>query len=112
MNPHKSAYETDELPLLYPAMEPDVGVEPTTYRLQGDCSTNWAKLALDHPLGFEPRTICLTGKRSNHWAMGEYSYCGATSGAGTGSGATGTCGKGDVSCTFNPTGSYIEKPKK
>ena len=26
-------------------MEPAVGIEPTTYRLQGGCSTYWAKLA-------------------------------------------------------------------
>ncbi len=26
-------------------MEPLVGLEPTTIRLQGECSTNWAKVA-------------------------------------------------------------------
>ncbi len=26
-------------------MEPTIGIEPITYRLQGDCSTSWAKSA-------------------------------------------------------------------
>lgn len=28
-------------------MEPTIGFEPTTVRLQGECSTSWAKLAND-----------------------------------------------------------------
>ena len=28
--------------LLFSLMEPQVGLEPTTCRLQGGCSTNWA----------------------------------------------------------------------
>ena len=40
---HKHYYTElyfDALRDVYYEMEPEIGLEPTTYRLQGDCSTN------------------------------------------------------------------------
>ena len=46
-------------------MEPDVGIEPTTYRLQGDCTTAvLIRLKMAPKVGFEPTTYALTARRS------------------------------------------------
>ena len=44
--------------------EPHVGLEPTTYRLQGGCSTTELKWHTGLK-GLEPSTSCVTGRRSN-----------------------------------------------
>ena len=38
-------------------MEPAIGIEPITYRLQGGCSANWAKLAQKSTVGLVFKSI-------------------------------------------------------
>ena len=52
---------------------PPDGIEPSTYRLQGGCSANWAKKAsMVGATGLEPATSSVWRKRSPSWAKCPY----------------------------------------
>ena len=55
-----ASYNHTKIHIIYFSMVPLVGFELTTYRLQGGCSTNWAKAAMAPKAGIEPTTNWLT----------------------------------------------------
>ena len=49
------------------------GIEPVTYRLKGDYSTNWVTgVYLVEPVRIELTTFCLQSRRSTNWTMTPY----------------------------------------
>ena len=56
----------------YPYMVPTDGIEPSTYCLQGSCSTNWAKPAYGVPSGIRTRDVALKGLWLDRLSMGTY----------------------------------------